>query len=145
MNNELLLCEKASHYKHTFSTVSSAYKQLAYVQKDFEDLMNEVKVIPEKDIVSKLNELSIEKSHLLTSDNRETWYLLLLSLFIKLPFLNYQLLDENKQGLDNIDELINEDFTEVQKTIFNLINEHYDENIEIEDFIKNHNLYDNGE
>lgn len=81
-----------------------------------------------------LNALVVKNSSFLKEEiNKDnSWYDLLLRLFIKIPFLNYQKLEKDKvEELRSLDEVILAGLDESQKQILELL----ETNIGIEDFI----------
>lgn len=99
------------------------------------------KISNEIPITQELNRLSIENSELL-KNNEEDWYKLLITLFIKIPFLNY-LSDKRELKLGNLSEVIIGKLSENEKDILSIIkNNDFDKYSNIEDFISEHKLRD---
>ncbi|PXY45888.1 ABC-three component system middle component 1 [Flavobacterium hydrophilum] len=110
---------------------------LPYKNNDFRVL--EEKISISENIIHELNRIAIEYSNLLNNKN-ETWYRLLMSLFIKVPFLNYVPLGNNQQ-LRNIKNEIDNVLNEPQKLFTDKILNDYIENSNIEEFLLTNNLF----
>ena len=113
---------------------------LPYKNNDYKILKE--KILISENIIHELNRIAIENSNLLNNKN-ETWYRLLMSLFIKLPFLNYVPLDNNQQ-LRNIKNEINTVLNESQKLFTDKILNDYIEDLDVEDFLLTNNLFKDG-
>lgn len=104
---------------------------------------DDLKIIKEKlnnseNIIYDLNKISIENNELVNSAD-QTWYRLLMNLFIKVPFLNFQPLQENEQLKDISDE-INKDLDFYQKNVLQKLIK-YDEDQDIESFLIQNNFF----
>lgn len=111
---------------------------LPYNTEDFNNLKQK---ITSSNAIIELNRIAIENSSLL-NNKTETWYKLLMSLFIKLPFLNYIPLNDNQQ-LKNIKNEINLELNDSQKMFVETILSDFNQNQDIEDFLLNNNLFEN--
>lgn len=109
---------------------------LPYKQNDLEIIKDKIK--DSKDVIYDLNKISMDNNGLISSDD-QTWYRLLMNLFIKIPFLNFQDLTESEQ-LKDISKEINNDLDSYQKNILEKIIE-YDENQDIEEFLIQNNFF----
>lgn len=105
------------------------------------DVNNLKQKITSRNAIVELNRIAIENSSLL-NNKTETWYKLLMSLFIKLPFLNYIPLNDNQQ-LKNIKNEINSELNDSQKIIVETILSSFDQNQDIEEFLLTNNLFEN--
>jgi len=105
------------------------------------DVNNLKQKITSRNAIVELNRIAIENSSLLNNKN-ETWYKLLMSLFIKLPFLNYIPLNDNQQ-LKNIKNEINSELNDSQKIIVETILSSFNQNQDIEEFLLTNNLFEN--
>lgn len=114
---------------------------LTYKSEEFNELYD--KINNTDSVINQLNQLAIEYSDLLKNEIN-FWYLLLMKLFIKVPFLNYNLEETNRESLYNISDVINSKLNDKEKSIFEEIDLNYN-NENIEDFIETYNLLDNGE
>lgn len=110
---------------------------LPYKNNDFTTLKEKISI--SEDIIYELNRIAIEYSNLLNNKN-ETWYKLLMSLFIKLPFLNYVPLGNNQQ-LRNIKNEIDNVLNEPQKVFTDKILNDYTEYSDVEEFLLTNNLF----
>ena len=108
---------------------------LPYKQEDLKIIKEKLK--ESEDIIYDLNKISMTDNGLINSDN-QTWYKLLMNLFIKIPFLNFQDLTHSEQ-LKDISKEINNDLDYHQKNILEKIIE-YDENQDIEKFLIQNNF-----
>jgi hypothetical protein len=111
---------------------------LPYKQNDFEILKK--KLLESLDIIYDLNKIAIDNNELLNNDEA-TWYRLLMNLFIKIPFLNYQTLTENEQ-LKNISNEINKNLEPFQGKILELIINEYDESQDVDIFLEQNNYFE---
>ncbi|WP_353123101.1 hypothetical protein [Dysgonomonas capnocytophagoides] len=112
---------------------------LPYNKKDLNSL--EQKISDETPIIQELNRISIENSELL-KNNEEGWYKLLITLFIKIPFLNY-LSDKRELKLGNLSETIISKLSENEKKILSILKvSDFDKYSNIEDFVSEHKLRD---
>ena len=105
------------------------------------DVNNLKQKITSRNAIVELNRIAIENSSLLNNKN-ETWYKFLMSLFIKLPFLNYIPLNDNQQ-LKNIKNEINSELNDSQKIIVETILSSFNQNQDIEEFLLTNNLFEN--
>lgn len=105
------------------------------------DVNNLKQKITSRNAIVELNRIAIENSSLLNNKN-ETWYKLLMSLFIKLPFLNYIPLNDNQQ-LKNIKNEISSELNDSQKIIVETILSSFNQNQDIEEFLLTNNLFEN--
>lgn len=105
------------------------------------DVNNLKQKITSRNTIVELNRIAIENSSLLNNKN-ETWYKLLMSLFTKIPFLNYIPLNDNQQ-LKNIKNEINSELNNSQKTIVETILSSFNQNQDIEEFLLTNNLFEN--
>lgn len=71
-----------------------------------------------------------------SSDN--DWYMLLLKLFIKVPFVNYEITESQKKSLISLQTNINDKLHENEKSLLNVIIEYQEE--DIKSYIKSHNI-----
>jgi hypothetical protein len=110
---------------------------LPYKNNDFATLKEKISI--SEDIIYELNRIAIDYSNLLNNKN-ETWYKLLMSLFIKLPFLNYVPLGNNQQ-LRNIKNEIDNVLNEPQKVFTDKILNDYTEYSDVEEFLLTNNLF----
>jgi len=120
---------------------------LIYNDSDFVELQEKINNVNNINVINSLNQLAIENGNLLNNLGENSWYILLLKLFTKLPFLNYKVADEEKQSLEDLNEAILSLLNDNQKQIFKLIeDDFYDINEgDIENFIQNNSLLDNTE
>lgn len=110
---------------------------LPYKNDDF--IVLKEKIAISDDIIIELNRIAVENSNLLNNKN-ENWYKLLMSLFIKLPFLNYIPLGNNQQ-LINIKNEIDIALNESQKLFSNKILNDFIDTSDVEEFLLNNNLF----
>lgn len=113
---------------------------LPYKSSDL-NILNE-KIVISDNIIFELNRIAMDNSNLLNNKN-ETWYSLLMGLFIKLPFLNYIPLDDNQQ-LKNIKNEIDNTLNEPQKLFTNKILNDFIDNLDVEEFLLTNDLFTNG-
>ncbi|WP_125720210.1 hypothetical protein [Flavobacterium ustbae] len=111
---------------------------LPYNNNDVNNLKEKIK---SSNAIIELNRIAIENSSLLNNKN-ETWYKLLMSLFIKIPFLNYIPLNDNQQ-LKNIKNEINSELNDSEKIFVENILSDFNQNQDVEDFLLNNNLFEN--
>lgn len=111
---------------------------LPYLNSDFEALNEKLQNITTDSFNEKLNKIALGNSDIINNKN-ESWYQLLMNLFIKLPFLNYH---SDSFGLTTIAELLNDNLRENEKTILHNINDNYSEDVDIETFISQFNIAD---
>lgn len=71
-----------------------------------------------------------------SSDN--DWYMLLLKLFIKIPFVNYEITESQKKSLISLQTNINDKLDENEKSLLNVIIEYQEE--DIKSYIKSRNI-----
>lgn len=110
---------------------------LPYFKSDIEILLQ--KINETDGVVTQLNKISTENSNLLNKVD-EKWYKILMGIFIKIPFLNYQSTEEN-QSLENLSLTIEESLSDREREILTIINENnFNEFSNIEDFIAQFNL-----
>lgn len=65
--------------------------------------------------------LASKYGHTLNDKNHNSWYLLLLKMFIKIPFFNYQ--PEYEGSIPNLEQKINQRFSNEDQDLFDLIEE----------------------
>lgn len=111
---------------------------LPYLNSDFEALNEKLQNITTDSFNEKLNKIALGNSDIINNKN-ESWYQLLMNLFIKLPFLNYH---SDSFGLTTIAELLDDNLREDEKTILHNINDNYSEDVDIETFISQFNIAD---
>lgn len=111
---------------------------LPYLNSDFEALKEKLQNLTTYSFNEKLNKIALVNSDIINNKN-ESWYQLLMNLFIKLPFLNYY---SDSFGLTTIAELLDDNLREDQKTILQNINDNYSEDVDIETFISQFNIAD---
>ncbi|WP_281633362.1 hypothetical protein [Flavobacterium luteolum] len=111
---------------------------LPYNKEDVNNLKQKIK---SRNAIVELNKIAIKNSSLL-NNKKETWYKLLMSLFIKLPFLNYIPLNDNQQ-LKNIKNEINSELNDSEKIFVETILSNFYQNQDIEDFLLTNNLFEN--
>ncbi|WP_343657928.1 hypothetical protein [Chryseobacterium sp.] len=104
---------------------------LPYLYADFEKLVNKLENSSVNEIPEKLNYLALLNSNVINS-KEDSWYQLLMNLFIKLPFLNYH---SGSFGLTTISQLFDEGLSDKQKILLQNINENYAEDLDIDIFI----------
>jgi hypothetical protein len=109
---------------------------LPYKQDDLKTIKE--KLNNSENIIYDLNKISIENNELINSAD-QAWYRLLMNLFIKVPFLNFQPLKENEQLKDISDE-INKDLDSYQKDILQKLIK-YEESQDIEYFLIQNNFF----
>jgi len=110
---------------------------LPYRAADVEILAQ--KIEGSEDIVKTLNSLAVDNSNLLEK-NEESWYDLLLQLFIKVPFLNYQPKD-GQQSIGNLHSMIHELLDPRQAALLTIIKESNIADIaDIETFVNSKNI-----
>lgn len=107
---------------------------------------NELNTLKEKisrhcPINEELNRISIENSNCL-GKKEQRWYELLMSLFIKIPFMNYLSVKENNK-LGNISEAINDRLSKDQKSILSIIEKGDFNDSNIEKFLFDNKLISN--
>ncbi len=111
---------------------------LPYLNSDFELLNEKLGGITSDNLNEKLNKIALENSEIINNKD-ESWYQLLMNLFIKLPFLNYH---SDSFGLTTIAELLETDLTENEKTLLQNINDNYSDSVDIETFISQFQIAD---
>ncbi|MDL2141703.1 hypothetical protein QQY79_04160 [Flavobacterium tructae] len=110
---------------------------LPYKSTDCEDLKS--KIADSSNLIKTLNELAVGHSNLM-EETDQTWYDLLLNLFIKIPFLNYQS-QNGEQSLSNLTEMINSSLDQRQLELLMLIDNNDISGIsDIEAFVSNNNM-----
>jgi|GEM_PF-1633004 len=110
---------------------------LPYFKNDVEVLLQKINGTDE--IVSQLNKISIENSDLLDKLD-ESWYKVLMGIFIKVPFFNYQSTEDN-QSLENLSLVVKESLSVREKFLLATINDNdFNSFQNIEGFINQHNL-----
>lgn len=137
LENETELILKELHKIEENYRIAKKYI-LHYNDKDCSNLKHK---ITSGNVIHELNRIAIHNSDLLNKKN-ETWYRLLMSLFIKLPFLNYIPLDNNQQ-LKNIKTEITSEFNTLQTMVVEKILSDFDQNQDVEDFLLTNNLFEN--
>lgn len=111
---------------------------LPHLMSDFELLNEKLGDITSDNLNEKLNKIALENSDIINNKD-ESWYQLLMNLFIKLPFLNYH---SDSFGLTTVAELLEADLTEDEKTLLQNINDNYSDSIDIETFISQFQIAD---
>ncbi|WGL70566.1 ABC-three component system middle component 1 [Elizabethkingia anophelis] len=111
---------------------------LPYLNSDFEALNEKLQNITTDSFNDKLNKIALENSDIINNKN-ESWYQLLMNLFIKLPFLNYH---SNSFGLTTIAELLDDNLMGDEKKLLQNINDNYSEGIDIDAFISQFHITD---
>lgn len=133
--------EELTHlYKIEENPFNSKKYILQYRVSDLEALNSEIGN-QQDNMVESLNRLAITSSNLL-QNTEESWYKLLMRLFIKIPFLNYAPLSEDNESkeLDNLEEAILSKLDSEQELILNTIMNEYDpKNTNIETFVSSLN------
>ncbi|PWN58009.1 ABC-three component system middle component 1 [Chryseobacterium viscerum] len=104
---------------------------LPYVSCDFEKLTSETDDAAYENLPEKLNSLALQNSAFI-NNREESWYQLLMNLFIKLPFLNYQ---SGSFGLTTISNLFEEGLSDQEKSLLEIINDNYEVNMDVESFV----------
>lgn len=121
----LLFIEYENSISHSFKELNKAEENyinakkyiLPYRVADLEALMS--KINTSDDIIKVLNDLAVDNSPLL-EQNEESWYDLLLNLFIKIPFLNYRPQD-GQQSIGNLSSMITESLNPRQNNLLSII------------------------
>ena len=85
-------------------------------------------------IVLSLNKLVVDNSQYLKSTSSDNWYILLLRLFVKIPFLNYLISEENKESLADVNKLFTSSLNEGRTILFARIIEDFN-NEDVEEFL----------
>lgn len=111
---------------------------LPYLNSDFELLNEKLQGIISGSLNEKLNKIALENSDIINNKD-ESWYQLLMNLFIKLPFLNYH---SDSFGLTTVAELLDTDLTEDEKTLLQNINDDYSDDLDVESFISQFHIAD---
>jgi len=111
---------------------------LPYLNSDFELLNEKLQSIVSDSLNEKLNKIALENSDIINNKD-ESWYQLLMNLFIKLPFLNYH---SDSFGLTTVAELLDTDLSGEEKTLLQNINDNYSESVDIENFISQFQIAD---
>ncbi|QQQ70352.1 ABC-three component system middle component 1 [Chryseobacterium indologenes] len=111
---------------------------LPYLNSDFELLNEKLQSIASDSLNEKLNKIALENSDIINNKD-ESWYQLLMNLFIKLPFLNYH---SDSFGLTTVAELLDTDLSGEEKTLQQNINDNYSESVDIETFISQFQIAD---
>ncbi|MDE5430723.1 ABC-three component system middle component 1 [Elizabethkingia meningoseptica] len=111
---------------------------LPYLNSDFELLNEKLQSIASDSLNEKLNKIALENSDIINNKD-ESWYQLLMNLFIKLPFLNYH---SDSFGLTTVAELLDTDLSGEEKTLLQNINDNYSESVDIETFISQFQIAD---
>ncbi|PZD76764.1 hypothetical protein [Mesonia sp. K7] len=110
---------------------------LPYFKNDVEVLLQKINRTDE--IVSQLNKISIENSDLLDKPD-ESWYRVLMGIFIKTPFLNYQSTEDN-QSLENLSLAVEESLSIREKYLLDAIKDNdFNSFQNIEEYINQQNL-----
>jgi len=105
---------------------------LPYLKEDFTVLMEKIEdETLVGDIPQKLNTLALNYSNSI-NNKEESWYQLLMNLFIKLPFMNYQ---TGSFGLVTISEYLDKELSADDLLLLENIRESYNEYTDIETFI----------
>lgn len=111
---------------------------LPYLNEDFEILNKKLKEITSDNLNEKLNKLALQNSNII-NNKEESWYQLVINLFIKIPFLNYH---SDSFGLTTVAELLDGALSEEEKTLLQNINNNYSEGVDIESFISQFHISD---
>lgn len=110
---------------------------LPYFKSDVDLLLQ--KINGNDEMISQLNQISIKYSELLNKPN-ESWYKILMRIFIKIPFFNYQSNNDN-QSLENLSLAVEESLSDREKYLLATINDNdFNSFQNIEEFINQHNL-----
>ncbi|GAA0884353.1 hypothetical protein GCM10009120_29510 [Sphingobacterium siyangense subsp. cladoniae] len=105
---------------------------LPYSNEDFNFLEEKIgEDMSVGDITEKLNKLALKYSNAI-NDEKESWYRLLMNLFIKIPFLNYQ---TRSFGLVTISEYLDAELSSDELSLLENIHANYDQSTDIETFI----------
>ncbi|REC62222.1 hypothetical protein DRF65_10940 [Chryseobacterium pennae] len=104
---------------------------LPYLNSDFEKLTSETARTVYDNLPERLNNMALENSTFI-NDKQESWYQLLMNLFIKLPFLNYQ---SGSFGLTTISNLFEEGLSDQDKSLLAIVSDNYEVNMDIESFV----------
>ncbi|WP_133240843.1 hypothetical protein [Marixanthomonas spongiae] len=87
-------------------------------------------------IVQSLNELAVINSDCLNNSINNDWYILLLRLFIKIPFLNYETGSDEKESLVDVKELFMSSLDNQSTDLYNKIIRNYQSTIDVEEFLR---------
>jgi len=109
---------------------------LTYTKSDYEEL--NTKFNNDNLIIQQLNQVLIENNNLLESISEDTWYNLLVKLFIKIPFLNYS--SSKQEEINDLNKIIINSLSDIEKTLFHKLLIFDDNDINIEEFISKNNL-----
>lgn len=121
----------------------NAKKYILPYKKGDLDILKE-KISDQLSIVEELNRISIENSENLKHKEQE-WYKLLITLFIKIPFLNYLSGKENLK-IGSISEALDNTLTEEEKKILSILKDNdLNKYSNIEDFLSEHQLINNND
>lgn len=116
----------------------NAKKYILPYKKDDLDILKE-KISDKLSTVEELNRISIENSDSL-KQKEQGWYRLLITLFIKIPFLNY-LSGKEDLKIGSISEALSNNLTKEEKQILSILKDNdFNKYPNIEDFILEHKL-----
>lgn len=104
---------------------------LPYLNSDFEKLTSETAQTVYETLPERLNSMALQNSALI-NNKEESWYRLLMNLFIKLPFLNYQ---SGSFGLTTISNLFEKELSDNEKSLLAIVADRYEANMDIELFV----------
>ncbi|WP_426477541.1 ABC-three component system middle component 1 [Chryseobacterium sp. CBSDS_008] len=104
---------------------------LPYLNSDLEKLTSEIAKTSYENLPQKLNSAALHNSALINI-KEESWYQLLMNLFIKIPFLNYQ---SGSFGLTTISNLFEGGLSDQEKSLLEIIAGNYEVNMDIESFV----------
>lgn len=124
-------------YKAEENYMNAKKYVLPYKAADCNEL--KAKIADSSDFVEALNRMAVDHSNLIEETN-QSWYDLLLNLFIKIPFLNYQP-EQREQSIANLKEMIDSSLNPRQQTLLTLIDDNDISNIsDIEAFASGNNM-----
>lgn len=124
-------------YKAEENYMNAKKYVLPYKAADCNEL--KTKIADSSDFVEALNRMAVDHSNLIEETN-QSWYDLLLNLFIKIPFLNYQP-KQGEQSIANLREMIDRSLNPRQQTLLGLIDDNDISNIsDIEAFASGNNM-----
>lgn len=124
-------------YKAEENYMNAKKYVLPYKAADCNEL--KTKIADSSDFVEALNRMAVDHSNLIEETN-QSWYDLLLNLFIKIPFLNYQP-EQGEQSIANLREMIDRSLNPRQQTLLGLIDDNDISNIsDIEAFASGNNM-----
>lgn len=104
---------------------------LPYLGSDYEILASEIDGTADEKLPEKINDLALKNSSFI-NNKEESWYQLIMNLFIKLPFLNYK---SGSFGLTTVSQLFADGLSDYEKSLLKIINDNYEVNMDVETFI----------